>query len=384
MSYHPSGAGGGEKRQRCVNDGKKKFQLAVFMLCAALLLPGLGGQAWAGPPGCPSYHLFGATSTANVDDNNSILVAIDLNTGSATYIGTTAYRRISAIAFHPTTGVLYAVGDTATQTYLLTINPCTGVATQVGSAIFSAGAFGTDISFRPSDDTLFAHVRGEGDALATINTSTGALTYLGSTTSTGSGNGIAFRPAGPSLTQLLYHGSSAGLGTLNQGTGLRTALGTFTYSGYSTFTSAHSKRPNALELKSTGPSGDILFASIVSGTPIEGDSGNWLAYIDTVTRVVTEVGPTAMGLDAIALYPISDSDGDGIVDTADNCPSTYNPDQADRDGDGIGDVCDNCRLNANANQADSDGDGVGDVCDTPSGANFISMPKAANRPLESQ
>lgn len=35
-----------------------------------------------------------------------------------------------------------------------------------------------------------------------------------------------------------------------------------------------------------------------------------------------------------------DSDGDGIPDTADNCPTRPNSDQADADGDGTGDVCD--------------------------------------------
>lgn len=34
-----------------------------------------------------------------------------------------------------------------------------------------------------------------------------------------------------------------------------------------------------------------------------------------------------------------DSDGDGISDSEDNCPSVYNPDQKDSDGDGIGDAC---------------------------------------------
>ena len=34
-----------------------------------------------------------------------------------------------------------------------------------------------------------------------------------------------------------------------------------------------------------------------------------------------------------------DSDGDGISDALDNCPSTFNPDQADTDLDGIGDAC---------------------------------------------
>ena len=34
-----------------------------------------------------------------------------------------------------------------------------------------------------------------------------------------------------------------------------------------------------------------------------------------------------------------DQDVDGVPDDIDNCPNTYNPDQADSDGDGIGDVC---------------------------------------------
>ena len=35
-----------------------------------------------------------------------------------------------------------------------------------------------------------------------------------------------------------------------------------------------------------------------------------------------------------------DFDNDGAPDTADNCPNTPNPDQADSDGNGIGDACD--------------------------------------------
>ncbi len=78
-----------------------------------------------------------------------------------------------------------------------------------------------------------------------------------------------------------------------------------------------------------------------------------------------------------------DSDGDGVADAEDNCPSLANADQADADGDGAGDACDdcpndadddadgdgvcgdvdNCPADANAGQGDSDGDGVGDACD---------------------
>ena len=90
-------------------------------------------------------------------------------------------------------------------------------------------------------------------------------------------------------------------------------------------------------------------------SPIEGDSG---------------------GSDVIVSKLTLDTDGDGIGDLADNCPSAANADQADNDSDGSGDACDadddndgvvdtadNCPLAANADQADGDGDGAGDVCD---------------------
>ncbi len=72
-----------------------------------------------------------------------------------------------------------------------------------------------------------------------------------------------------------------------------------------------------------------------------------------------------------------DSDGDGVLDASDNCPTVSNANQADNDGDRSGDVCDsdddndgiadttdNCPLASNANQADLDADRIGDVCDT--------------------
>ena len=58
-----------------------------------------------------------------------------------------------------------------------------------------------------------------------------------------------------------------------------------------------------------------------------------------------------------------DGDEDGAPDTEDNCPATFNPDQADGDGDHVGDVCDNCPGASNGDQADSDDDGAGDACD---------------------
>lgn len=48
--------------------------------------------------------------------------------------------------------------------------------------------------------------------------------------------------------------------------------------------------------------------------------------------------------------------GGNTVHCDDNCPNTYNPDQADSDGDSVGDVCDNCRDIANTDQLDSNSD----------------------------
>jgi hypothetical protein len=59
----------------------------------------------------------------------------------------------------------------------------------------------------------------------------------------------------------------------------------------------------------------------------------------------------------------TDFDDDGILNAADNCPTTYNPDQEDTDRDAVGDSCDNCIYVHNPDQADDDGDGTGDECE---------------------
>lgn len=59
-----------------------------------------------------------------------------------------------------------------------------------------------------------------------------------------------------------------------------------------------------------------------------------------------------------------DEDGDGVADSADNCPGLTNPDQFDEDADATGDPCDACpQLADPAADQDGDRDGIGDGCD---------------------
>lgn len=103
---------------------------------------------------------------------------------------------------------------------------------------------------------------------------------------------------------------------------------------------------------------------------------------DGVTPDLSDIYARIEALEALhEVPPPVDTDGDGVPDASDNCPTISNPSQADTDGDGVGDACDftpapdadgdgvpddtdNCPNDVNPGQEDSDGDGIGDACDT--------------------
>jgi hypothetical protein len=61
--------------------------------------------------------------------------------------------------------------------------------------------------------------------------------------------------------------------------------------------------------------------------------------------------------------PIGDTDGDGLFDGAVYDAQIRVGTPVDSDGDTVDDVCDNCPDTWNENQADGDSDGMGDACD---------------------
>jgi len=61
--------------------------------------------------------------------------------------------------------------------------------------------------------------------------------------------------------------------------------------------------------------------------------------------------------------PDGDFDGDGVLDSQDDCPKVADPAQDNEDGDRFGDACDPCPIDPNDTPTDPDGDGVADPCD---------------------
>jgi|JI10StandDraft_1071094.scaffolds.fasta_scaffold05473_4 hypothetical protein len=116
--------------------------------------------------------------------------------------------------------------------------------------------------------------------------------------------------------------------------------------------------------------GQIIDARIDSPTGVDG-------AVDTDAMDIDAMDIDAPGIDAMDVdAPAVDTDGDGVLDAADNCPTMANADQANNDGDAAGDVCDpdddndtvldaadNCPITANGDQTNSDTDGLGDACD---------------------
>jgi subtilisin family serine protease len=78
--------------------------------------------------------------------------------------------------------------------------------------------------------------------------------------------------------------------------------------------------------------------------PIDGPDQTIPVTINQFDYAVPESQLGAAKIGIISTEAETDSDGDGIVDTVDNCPTIANPGQEDFDGDGVGDVCDDSDM----------------------------------------
>ena len=124
---------------------------------------------------------------------------------------------------------------------------------------------------------------------------------------------------------------------------------------------------------------DNLYELSIKSLVIDDTSNSFPVITSEKTVSIAENSTDALTVSSILSSTGSDVDGDGIVDSLDNCPNTANSNQRDGDSNGEGDVCEDsdgdgvldykdvCPYIPNPDQKDSDFDGVGDVCDDSDG-----------------
>jgi hypothetical protein len=150
---------------------------------------------------------------------------------------------------------------------------------------------------------------------------------------------------------------------------------------YPVFANADDPASPSPLVPSTAPIASLVGLDIDTFVPPAGSGGDSfdLATVGlaAIRFVRIDGGQKMMGLQQLAGFDLDavagvhsvesaglpDTDGDGIVDAADDCPLVPDPAQTDADHDGIGDACDTCPGVASSNRLDRDGDGVGDACD---------------------
>jgi hypothetical protein len=255
---------------------------------SASVPPVVGGTTDVGLVRIGSFDgLYGAAFTG--PSGPASLYRLDAETGQATLVGPVGFWRVSSMDADAN-GTIYAVGRNPAdgRNVLLTIDPATGAGTLIGRTFVESLGFGdtiADLSFRPSDGTLFGYLEA-GDGLGTVNIATGAATALGQTFVSGCcGNGIAFAPDGR-----LLHANENRLHALNQATGVSQVIVNLTYPPGSGFA-----RIASMDFH---PETGELFGFMKS------DLGTFLVKIDIQTGVVTPVGgATIEGLDAIVWGP---------------------------------------------------------------------------------
>ena len=191
------------------------------------------------------------------------------------------------------------------------------------------------ISYHPTKGIARGLLKFDIPSCITASQIQSATLYLSSSAHTGSGNAInisihalnaSFNESTDTWNSLSGGDYDAGVfssGSLPSGNAWKTTVNVTTLLAGN----LHKVRNNGLLIKLTTEGPTKLYQHIASRECDDASNPNYVAA-DEPPRL------------EIILKTDSDSDGDGVLDSQDNCPNKCNSQQLDSDNDGDGDVCD--------------------------------------------
>jgi outer membrane protein assembly factor BamB len=159
-----------------------------------------------------THVLYGATSY-HINDGRESLYTIDPRTGLATYIGTIGSNGLAALSFDGS-GQLFGITGGGGRLY--SIDSHTGAGAFVAEVPLSLPL---DIAARPEDGAMFL-ADSDSQMIYTLDTATGAVTFVGPFGRVAEIEGLAFGPAEPMIesgTFALCGLGLAGLGLARRG-----------------------------------------------------------------------------------------------------------------------------------------------------------------------
>ena len=242
-----------------------KRTAVVMFLCAAALAQG-------------QNVFYGSTGAGGAA---SSLYTINAATGATTLVGAIGFNGVGALAISPG-GTLYGIagnsGSGAPPHQLITINTSTGAGTAVGGVTGETINI-TDMAFR-SDGALFI-MAGNG-AFYSVNTTTGAATLVGTGTGINSGGGLGFNSSGT-----LYVANGNNLSTVNTATGAQTFVTSLTF-----------VIGDSLTGMKFHPTSGTLYATAFG---LDSAGTSHLVTVNTGTGAMVDLGDDGVRLEALAI-----------------------------------------------------------------------------------
>lgn len=353
-----------------------------------------------------------SVATVNILDGNLPVVSLTATDGSASETPTsTVSTNDGAFVFQreSTAGALevtFAVSGSATRGSDYTLLASNAVfSTNV--VTFPAGSSTVGVTLRPIDDTA-----AEGAEVATLTLLDGSSYQASPTAKTASvtieDNDVPVVTVTASKTKAVEPSdtitvtftrtapAAVTLSTMDVVVGV-SGTATVRYSGTAATDVAFSgfdRTASTTSIRFTGTAATaVATLTVLDDTSAEGTESVVLT-INPSTATPPAYGAGAPGTVTLSITDndIVDTDGDGIGDNVDNCPSVANTNQANADADTLGDACDTdddndglsdaqeATLGTNPRASDSDGDGRSDKDEADAGTSPLNAFSPEYRP----